>query len=547
MSAESATVTFTRTITAAAGVFAPGHVGELTRFLPFDLVDAVLTETVRVQRRMRDLPSRVIVYFVVALGMFPRLGYALVWDKLVAGLSELPLPTPTEAGLRQARRRVGPGPLRALFDIMAGPLARPDTAGVSYRGMRTVAFDGCSSFKTPDSYVLRGWLGKVRYRQGLAGYPQLMLMALVETGTRGLIGVRFGPDRAGEGGECGYARRLLHLLTPDMLLLMDRGFDSDDLLTEAAATAHLLVRVGDKRRPRVETTLSDGSYLTHFGDLRIRIIEAGVTTRLADGTVFSGRYRLATTLTDHRAHPATELVTLYHERWEIESAFYALRHTLFNGRVLRSSTPTGLQQELWGLLILYQAIRAAITEAAEQHPGADPDRASFTIAMEHARNQLINAAGILPDTLDATHAGAAATNTLPPRRDRVSQRRVKTPASRYAYPRATDPRPTSSTTVTDRHYTIISRTHTPPPTPRPGSLTDLTLTYLHTTAGQPCSAQDIATRTGITTRQAHFRLAKMVKNGQLIRTAPGYFSLAPPQPEPSHSSPTRVLTPRHET
>ena len=39
------------------------------------------------QRRLRLLPSRTGVYFVLALGMFPRLGYARVWGKLTAGLA----------------------------------------------------------------------------------------------------------------------------------------------------------------------------------------------------------------------------------------------------------------------------------------------------------------------------------------------------------------------------------------------------------------------------------------------------------------------------
>jgi hypothetical protein len=63
---------FTRTITAAGGAFAPGHLGELTQYLPFELVDAVLEETGTVQRWLRLLPSRVGVYFLLALVLFPR-------------------------------------------------------------------------------------------------------------------------------------------------------------------------------------------------------------------------------------------------------------------------------------------------------------------------------------------------------------------------------------------------------------------------------------------------------------------------------------------
>jgi hypothetical protein len=83
------TATITRTVRAAAGVFAPGHLGELTRFLPFELVDDVLVATRTVQRRLRTLPSRTGVYFVLALGLFPQIGYARVWAKLCAGLTGL--------------------------------------------------------------------------------------------------------------------------------------------------------------------------------------------------------------------------------------------------------------------------------------------------------------------------------------------------------------------------------------------------------------------------------------------------------------------------
>jgi hypothetical protein len=73
-------------ITVAAGVLAPGHLGELTRYLPFELADDVLESTRTVQTRMRALPSRVGIYFVLTLALFPGIGYLRVWDKLTAGL-----------------------------------------------------------------------------------------------------------------------------------------------------------------------------------------------------------------------------------------------------------------------------------------------------------------------------------------------------------------------------------------------------------------------------------------------------------------------------
>ena len=123
MRTHSATTTVTHAVTVAAGVFAPGHLGELTQYLPFELVDDILAQTKTVQRRLRDLPSRVGVYFLLALGMYPRLGYARVWAKLTAGLEGLPVACPSEKALRDLRRRLGPVPLKALFEVVAGPLA----------------------------------------------------------------------------------------------------------------------------------------------------------------------------------------------------------------------------------------------------------------------------------------------------------------------------------------------------------------------------------------------------------------------------------------
>ena len=239
MRTQCATTTITRAVTVAAGVFAPGHLGELTQYLPFELVDDILEQTRTVQRRLRDLPSRVGVYFLLAMGMYPRLGYARVWAKLTAGLAGLDLPSPSEKALRDLRRRLGPAPIKALFEVVAGPLAQPGTPGVRFGGLRTVAFDGCNSVKVPDTRRNRWWLGRIRYRMGFAGYPTLRLMALAETGTRGLLGAALGS--AADRDEATVARRLLPLLRPGMLVLLDRAFDANAFLREVAATGAMLV------------------------------------------------------------------------------------------------------------------------------------------------------------------------------------------------------------------------------------------------------------------------------------------------------------------
>lgn len=150
----------------------------------------------------------------------------------------------------------------------------------------------------------------------------LKTMVLCETGTRALLGAVFGPTPE---KETGYAEQLLSLPDDKMLLLNDRGFNSDDFLAKAAATgAQLLVRLKETRTRARWALLPDRSFLTRINGTRLRIIDAHITVTTAKGLRLEGHYRLATTLTDHRRYTA-ELVELYHERWEIASAFYSLR------------------------------------------------------------------------------------------------------------------------------------------------------------------------------------------------------------------------------
>jgi hypothetical protein len=455
-----AVTTVTTVITVAAGAFAPGHLGELTRVIPFELVDAVLEEEGGREKRVRFLPSRCGLYFLLAMCLFPELSYLGAWGKLTAGLRALRIPVPSGRALRDLRRRIGTAPVKRLFEVLAGPLGQPRTPGIMFGGYRTVSFDGCKSLKVPDTAANRAWLGK----GSQAGYPALLLMTLVETGTRALVGAVFGSQ---SDGEAVWARKLLPLLDATMLLLMDRGFDDGPFLAQVAGRkAQFLVRLSSIRRPRVLRSLPDGSYLTVLGGVKVRIITARVTVTCHDGTSYGDAYRLATTLLDHRRHPAGALVSLYHERWEHEVTYLALRHTLLKGRVLRSGDPAGIEQEMWALLAVYQALRTAVTDAVQAVPGLDPDRAGWQAAVETARD-LVTAAWNITDPGGGDLAGdigrAALANLHGPRRPRVCARTVKSPLSRWHARPDGKPRTTRQITsiVTD-----IDPRHYKPPKPR---------------------------------------------------------------------------------
>ena len=221
---------------------------------------------------------------------------------------------PVAEGAAGLHRRIGTAPVKALFEVLAGPVAQPSAPGVRFGRFRTVAFDGCASVKVPDTRRNRAWLGKLKAALGITGYPAIELMTLVETGTRALIGAVFGPRAP---GETAYARQLLPLLTADMLVLTDRGFDAAGFLEAVAATrAQFLARLTTTRRLPVMARLDDGTFVSRIGALTVRIIEAEVIVTCADGTRYCGRYRLATTLLEHRRYPAAALIRLYHERWE---------------------------------------------------------------------------------------------------------------------------------------------------------------------------------------------------------------------------------------
>jgi Insertion element 4 transposase N-terminal/Transposase DDE domain len=548
---QSATATVTHVVTVAAGIFAPGHLGELTQYLPFELVDDVLEQTKTVQRRLRRLPSRAGVYFVLALGMFPRLGYARVWAKLTAGLAGLGLPCPSEKALRDLRRRLGPAPLKALFEVVAGPLAQPHTPGVRFAGLRTVAFDGLNSLKVPDTPRNRSWVGRIRYRMAWAGYPTLRLMALVETGTRALLGAAVGSVSSRD--ETALAARLLHLLRPGMLVLLDRGFDAGWFFAEIDRTgARLLCRGRAARNPQVREHLPDGSYLSCLDGLTVRIIEASVVATGADGTRIADSYRLITTLTDHRRYPAAALVRLYHERWEIESAYLALRHTLLNGRVLRSGDRPGVEQELWALLTLYQLLHMAMVTAVETRPGTNPDRASFTTALETASQELTAARGVCPAgpaDLPGVIGRAVLATLLPARRPRYSARKIKAPTSRYQA--RDDTRPHTTTAITTIGITITTppldprprRPHRAPKektprTPRPPTRRQRVTALMATQPHRDWPGRELAQRLQIKPRNLHTQLGEWAKLGFITRTGFATYALNTPPPRtPSTTGP----------
>lgn len=346
------------------------------------------------------------------------------------GLTGLAVAFPTGGALAQARRRVGAEPMRWLFDLLRGPAAGIATPGVWWRGLLVCAIDG-TTMAVPDTPANLTTYLKHRCNNGGAGYPALRLLALVSCGTRTILDAVFGPTSDGETTQ---APRLLARLREGMIVLLDRNFAAHTLVTAIAGTgAHVLVRARNSRALPVLHRHHDGSYTSRLGVLAVRVIDCEIAITTSAGRR-TGLYRLVTTLTDARTHPAGELITLYHQRWEVETAYLEIKSTILGGRVLRARTPAGITQEIYALLTAYQLVRLAMADATTTQPGLDPDRASFTIALHTARDLIIQAAGVITDTaidLLGTIGRHVLADLMPDRRVRTRPRVVKRAISKY--------------------------------------------------------------------------------------------------------------------
>lgn len=389
--------------------------GVLTRLVHRDLVDEVLIDTGRTERRRRVLPARVVVYFVLAMTLFFDDAYEEVMRKLVEGLRFLrswdeDWQVPTSSALCQARARLGAEPLRELYERVARPLAGAGTPGAWLADLRVMAIDGVQ-LDVPDT-ADDDEFGRGA-SQGLDGpYPKVKVLGLGECGTHAVIDAHLGGVHVDERE---LARPLLASIEPGMLVLADRGFYSRDFWQEAAATgAELLWRVQSTLLLHPVTELTDGSYLsvllTTIERQRIRrhqarglatvpqgpvvrVIEYDVASRDTDDR---SPIRLITTIVDPEQASAAELAAVYHQRWEFESSLAEIE-TRQRGsyRVLRSHSPEMVRQEIWALLLTHYAIRALMVEATDPE-GLDPLRMSFIRTLRIVRRHVTGQAGFSP-------------------------------------------------------------------------------------------------------------------------------------------------------
>ncbi len=371
--------------------------GVISRAFPRRAIGAVLEKTERASLRQRDLPAQVVVYYVIALALYMQSSYREVLRCLLEGMQWLRDPSAVirvagKSGISQARTRLGWEPLRQLHEELVKPIAVRGTRGAWYRSWRLVSLDG-STFDVADEKINEDAFSRPGASRGASAYPQIRFVSLVENGTHVLFGSQMDGYRT---GEITLAKAVLPRLRKGMLCLADRNFFGFELWQLAGRTgAELLWRMKKNMRMAADKRLPDGSYLSHVypSERDWRHQTNGIVLRVIDYRLegIEGAepiYRLATTILDPGKAPASELAALYHERWEIETAFDELKTHLRGAKiVLRSKTPDLVRQEFYGLMMAHFAIRGLMHEAALR-ADEDPDRLSFLHAVRVVRRKL---------------------------------------------------------------------------------------------------------------------------------------------------------------
>ncbi len=378
--------------------------GVVAKTFPLEKIRASLAALGKESVRQRDLPAHVVVYYVIALALYMQSSYREVLRCLLEGIQWLVEPgaginVAGNSGISQARTRLGWEPVRQLHDEVVRPVAVAATKGAWYRAWRLISVDG-STLDVADEKGNNEAFGRPGASRGESAYPKIRFVSLVENGTHVLFGSRMSDYAT---SEIALAKTVLSSLVKGMLCLADRGFFGFEMWKQAAATgADLLWRVRKNIHLPCEKRLPDGSYLSRIypsqqdqrrgrNGIVVRVIEY----RLEGIEGAEPLYRLATTILDHELAPAAELAALYHERWEIETAFDELKTHLRGAHiVLRSKTPDLVRQEFYGLLMAHFAVRGLMHEAALR-ADKDPDRLSFLHAVRVVRRKMA-AFGAIP-------------------------------------------------------------------------------------------------------------------------------------------------------
>ena len=413
------------------------NLDRLRQHVPASWIEAALQWSGTTTIRRRRLPAEQVVWLVIGMGLFRNEPIERVVDLLELALPDREDTLVAKSAITQARQRLGGEPLKCLFDMTASHWARRSADAQRWRGLSLYGWDG-STMRVPDSVENREQFGggSAGAGRGESGYPLVRVVVMMALRSHILSAFRFAPYST---GETTLARELWNEMPENSLAIVDRNFlvKKDLISLERSGNRHWLTRTKSNTRWAIVEKLGTDDYLAE-----LEVKETGLPSAWPVRAI---RYKrrgypvstLLTSLLDAKRYPAKEIIALYHERWELELGYDEVKtHLLDRQEAIRSRTPAGVHQELWGIALAYNLVRLEMERIAAE-TNVPPTRISFTGSLALIRDELGRmggarfAPGTIPSRLDDLRRNLKRL-LLPERRpQRVYPRAVKLKMTNY--------------------------------------------------------------------------------------------------------------------
>jgi hypothetical protein len=350
-----------------------------------------------------------------------------------------------KSAVAKARARLGEDPPAYLFAVTAAEWSARSADQHRWRGLALYGLDG-TPLRVADTPENRAAFGGQRGRVGESGYPQVRVVAAMALRSHVLSVFRFADYAT---GEVTLARDAWSEIPENSLVIIDRNFlvKKDLIHLETSGNRHWLSRTKTNTTWAVKEKLGRDDYLVEWDVHAAGLPRTWTMRAIHYKRKGHPRSTLLTSLVDAEKYPAKELIALYHERWETEIGYDEIKtHLLDRQETIRSKTPSGVRQELWGLALAYNLVRLEMERAAEE-ASVPPTRISFTTSVSMIRNALRDCTsprttpGAIPKLLWYLREDLKRL-VLPPRRpERTYPRAVKVKMSNYPRKHPTGSRP----------------------------------------------------------------------------------------------------------
>ncbi|TVO63043.1 IS4 family transposase [Denitromonas ohlonensis] len=411
----------------------------LAEHLPAAWIEQALDLTGTASVRRRRLPAEQVVWLVIALALYRGQSMPEVLATLDLALPQAADRPVSKSAVTQARQRLGAPAMQWLFARSARAWCDQDARRHAWKGLSLWAVDG-TTFRAPDSTENRAHFGAQGYASGkVASYPQVRAVSVTAIPTHLVSDIAFGPYGQ---NEMLYAKTLIERIADHSLTVFDRGFLSAEILlglTMGGQGRHYLIPAKSNTKWEKLSGSADDCLVRMRVSPQARAKAPQLpeywTARAVRVVSTSGKERvLLTSLLDRRRFPAKALAECYRRRWEIETSYRELKHSMLGEALtLRSAQPAGIEQEIWGALIAYNLVRLEMAKAAIE-ARVEPTDLSFLRALHILQHEMIWAAGMAPGKLPA-HLNRLRKRLqfaiVEKRRGRQSPRQVKALPKRY--------------------------------------------------------------------------------------------------------------------